>query len=574
MRRQVSVSGALLILLLVLGPLAQVASAHSVSLNAVASGPNSDGSNIYACGTNGLVVCSTDYGSTMTYVSVPWSDDLHDIAYTYMQSNGQSKTMVAVGDGGGIWRLPLGETVWSRPTSVRDVYGNPYSAANMRALSFCPGGNGSADLGWAVGEIGTILRTTDRGENWVQQSCPVSDSLLSVDVRASNLALATTSGGDVLRWLGASWTRLTTNLPSGTVLCDVDFATRETGDWSQTAYAVDRCGAVWKTTDQGVTWALKRSAMVPAAYAGDTAGIAVGHTSSNVDTVTAVAGNVSAHTGANSTSTDGGATWTVGGGSVVTRDVVTCGVPQGSVMYAVGGVWDGSSSNYHPAVMKSLDRDTWTKVWEKTGWDREAAKDYAQTWSSNTEGEMRNPAWPAYEAECTHFVSQCPVAGGIQMDGSYGSSDWACGHLNDETWLLGDPWCVAVDFWSYWKQSPGRYLIGTYDWKPNTSRPNPPKVPSGARRGDFVSYVTDNANNNNGFDGSTWTDIDHTAIITGINAYSTWDSSWKGDLTCQHTNDRRRVLWNGQDRMVNNQYSLYGYVVWGLDDSTDSGLAP
>jgi hypothetical protein len=133
---------------------------------------------------------------------------------------------------------------------------------------------------------------------------------------------------------------------------------------------------------------------------------------------------------------------------------------------------------------------------------------------------------------------------------------------------------MAMGFWDYWKGSSGRYLVDTYDWKSSTSRGAPTLNVSGVKRGDIVSYVTDAANGGAGFDGSTWTDIDHTAIVTGINSHSTLDSSFQGTLTCQHTNDHYRVAYSGIDRYSPTTYKKFGICVWGLSDSVTSGYNP
>jgi hypothetical protein len=149
------------------------------------------------------------------------------------------------------------------------------------------------------------------------------------------------------------------------------------------------------------------------------------------------------------------------------------------------------------------------------GWDREAAKTYAETYTSQF-FDFRNPAWPSFSGggDCTNFTSQCFDAGGIQMDAGWTS--WNMVMYAGTTWRWGEEWTVAMQFWDYWKQPlphGNRYLVGTWDWLDGTSRPDPPKNVPGVQRGDILSYVLD-------FDGSTWTDINHSAIVTGINSHT------------------------------------------------------
>ena len=207
-------------------------------------------------------------------------------------------------------------------------------------------------------------------------------------------------------------------------------------------------------------------------------------------------------------------------------------------------------------------------------WDREAARDYAELWSSNTE-IYRNSAYKDFGGnDCTNFTSQSFVAGGIQMDGI--GSGWEM-HQVFGGCAWGTPWAVAWSLWEYWKMplpNGDRYLLGTYDFLPNTSSGAPPFNVPDVQRGDIVSYVTAAANNDNGFDGSTWEDINHCAIITGINSHSTVKPSWQGTLTCQHATDHFRVAWNVKDRTTEAIYTKYGYCVWGLTNSVTTGLCP
>lgn len=85
----------------------------------------------------------------------------------------------------------------------------------------------------------------------------------------------------------------------------------------------------------------------------------------------------------------------------------------------------------------------------------------------------RNPAFPNFESNCITFVSQCLVAGGLEMDGSKvnslnktkivsTSNQWFCYSFDNAPYL---PICYYVsssfvknaDFISYWKKAADIY---------------------------------------------------------------------------------------------------------------------
>ncbi len=66
----------------------------------------------------------------------------------------------------------------STPTDLSEdwFWQNPLPTGNkLRAVYFV-----NATTGWAVGELGTILRTTDGGSSWVSQTSGTTDVLVGV----------------------------------------------------------------------------------------------------------------------------------------------------------------------------------------------------------------------------------------------------------------------------------------------------------------------------------------------------------------------------------------------------------
>jgi hypothetical protein len=108
-------------------------------------------------------------------------------------------------------------------------------------------------LGFAVGEHGLILKTTDGGVNWTNQLSGTSEWLLSVCFNNSNTGYIVGDDGIIMKTTdgGTSWTRQT----SGTLypIYSISFIDAGTG------YAVGDKGTILKTTNGGTNWNLQIS---------------------------------------------------------------------------------------------------------------------------------------------------------------------------------------------------------------------------------------------------------------------------------------------------------------------------
>ncbi len=127
--------------------------------------------------------------------------------------------------------------------------------------------------GWAVGNAGVIIHTTDAGNTWAAQGSGTSATLNGVWFSGPTAGSAVGSSGTVLRTLdgGRVWTRQT--LPSGENLMDVCFANPDTG------WAVGSSGVVLRTANGGASWTkinLTGSVLHSVAFAGTQDGWAVG----------------------------------------------------------------------------------------------------------------------------------------------------------------------------------------------------------------------------------------------------------------------------------------------------------
>ncbi len=117
------------------------------------------------------------------------------------------------------------------------------TTSNLNGVFFQPDGR----TGWAVGDGGRILKTSNAGVTWAIQVSNTAFNLNGVWFTAPDTGWAVGNAGTVLRTVngGAIWTRIPSN--AGENLMDVQFATRDTG-WAVGA------GVIVRTFNRGATW--------------------------------------------------------------------------------------------------------------------------------------------------------------------------------------------------------------------------------------------------------------------------------------------------------------------------------
>src|SRR5262245_61879800 len=124
-------------------------------------------------------------------------------------------------------------------------YAQPSGTTNsLWGVFFLPNGR----EGWAVGDAGTIVHTTNAGASWASQVSSTSFSLRSVWFTSAQVGYAAGYGGTVMKTQngGTSWTRLQTGATAN--FNDVCFADAAHG------WAVGANGIIARTDDAGVTW--------------------------------------------------------------------------------------------------------------------------------------------------------------------------------------------------------------------------------------------------------------------------------------------------------------------------------
>jgi photosystem II stability/assembly factor-like uncharacterized protein len=227
--------------------------------------------------------------------TVPPISDVYDVAYV-----GDAQSAVAVDSLGRVLRTSYGFRWDIQYTGETQLYG----------LSFLLSGTGTA-----VGELGTILRSTDRGVTWTPQDGGTTANLYSVSfvsrltgtaVGNSGTILRTDDGGDT--WTpqyadtlaplyGVSFVSASNGIAvgdKGTILLTTDggdtWNTQDSGTtrplsrvlfWDvNTAFAVGDFGTLLRSTDGGDTWTqqadMPSSHLIGISFADANQGLAVG----------------------------------------------------------------------------------------------------------------------------------------------------------------------------------------------------------------------------------------------------------------------------------------------------------
>jgi photosystem II stability/assembly factor-like uncharacterized protein len=144
-------------------------------------------------------------------------------------------------------------------------------------------------IGYAVGDAGTLIKTTDGGNNWNRVYTGVWDALNSVYFTDSYNGYIAGERGRILKTIdaGGHWDSLATNTTK--TLYSIVFVNNNTG------YAVGDSGTILKTTNGGTTWQMLTSGttnrLLSVSFIDENTGIVTGNNGTSLKT------------------TNGGATW-------------------------------------------------------------------------------------------------------------------------------------------------------------------------------------------------------------------------------------------------------------------------
>jgi photosystem II stability/assembly factor-like uncharacterized protein len=190
----------------------------------------------------------------------------------------------------------------------------------------------SATAGWAVGDFGAILATTDGGATWSPQSSGITRRLNSVFMASSTVGWAVGDSGTILKTAnGSTWTAQT----SGTTL-KLNAVGGLAGS-TTIAWAVGNGGKIVHTSNGGTNWLAKTSG-----------------TSNNLNSVFATATTVA---------------WAVGDAGTVIKTLdntnwvaKTSGTVQNlySVYFAPSSSTQGWVAGAGGTLRKTLDSSTWS----------------------------------------------------------------------------------------------------------------------------------------------------------------------------------------------------------------------
>jgi len=176
-----------------------------------------------------------DSASVRVYPDSGWivqtSNTARNLNAVFFQADGREGW--AVGDGGAIVHTTDAGITWRNQVSQ--------TSANLNGVFFA-----DPDTGFAVGNFGTILETTDRGTSWTRASVTFGENLNAVQFTDRDTGYAVGSAGAVVRTVdgGRQWVKQ--NLTAVT-LRGVAFANGREG------WAVGDAGDIWGTAD-GQAW--------------------------------------------------------------------------------------------------------------------------------------------------------------------------------------------------------------------------------------------------------------------------------------------------------------------------------
>ena len=150
----------------------------------------------------------------------------------FFHSNGREGW--AVGDAGTIMHTTDAGITWRNQTSQ--------TSANLNSVFFA-----DPDTGWAVGHLGTVLQTSNRGASWKRLQLGFGENLLAVQFANRDTGFAVGSAGAVLRTVngGRAWQKQNV---TGLTLRGVSFAGAREG------WAVGDNGEIFGTDDAGEIW--------------------------------------------------------------------------------------------------------------------------------------------------------------------------------------------------------------------------------------------------------------------------------------------------------------------------------
>ncbi|MFH1005001.1 MAG: YCF48-related protein [Bacteroidota bacterium] len=184
------------------------------------------------------VVLGLQVGANAQWLSQSSGTNNHLYSVYFTDAN----TGYAVGDYGTIRKTSDGGSTWSAQTS-----GTP-SSYPLLSVYFT-----DVNTGYVVGYNGIILKTINGGSNWSAQSSGITGWLSSVYFTDANTGYAVGEQGTILKTIngGSNWSAQTSGIAND--LFSVYFTNTNTG------YAVGEQGTILKTINGGSNWSAQTS---------------------------------------------------------------------------------------------------------------------------------------------------------------------------------------------------------------------------------------------------------------------------------------------------------------------------
>lgn len=229
-----------------------------------------DDVNGFACGSEGLVIKTTDGGQSWRKIPQKDSMNFNDIKFINSLNGfiaGENGNLLRTIDGGETW---FNINLESADTFFKIFFVNSYTGfvvgTNGKILKTNDGGNSwrqvnsnsqslifsmffpTESIGYAVGWNGTILKTTDIGNTWKQLETFTENYLRDVHFLDAYRGFIAAGGGLIFETTdgGNSWKKHETKLVSG--LSSIKFVDDLIG------YAVSNKGEILETNDGGKVW--------------------------------------------------------------------------------------------------------------------------------------------------------------------------------------------------------------------------------------------------------------------------------------------------------------------------------
>ena len=219
----------------------------------------------YVVGNTGTILRTTDAGSNWTRLNSGTTEHLRSVSFP---PSGTGFTGYVCGFNGMMLKTVTAGSSWMiQPTSITRVLFSVHSYdAN---ICIAVGGDNS------LGNQPVIIRTTNGGVNWVQQSSPMPSALRGIFMKDAanafavgndNVLIRTTNGGNL-------WSIVT--IPGSRFLRDIYFVNDSLG------FACGNFGNILSTSNAGVSWdttvSLTQRYLEAISFISPNNGCAVGH---------------------------------------------------------------------------------------------------------------------------------------------------------------------------------------------------------------------------------------------------------------------------------------------------------